>query len=74
MRTNSTEHEHYRDTHRFGVDLWTRFPHADLPEGYEVERVTTHRIVCVRCDRYTIAWAVWDEMPPAEQFLCPNCD
>jgi hypothetical protein len=68
------EREHYRDEHRFGVDTWVRFKHPDVPAGYEVERVTTHQIVCTRCDRYRITWAVWDDMPPAEQFICPNCD
>jgi len=46
--------ETYRESTPFGDDVWREFDHSELPTGFVVEQVTTHRVKCARCRRFTV--------------------
>ncbi len=67
------ERETYKEIGLYGEDRWVEFDHESLPEGWVVERVTTHRVRCARCHAYTISGFL-DEKFVSRQIAEHICD
>lgn len=69
------ERETYRSSTPFGDEVWTEFDHPDCPLGWVVQRVTTLRLQCKRCERFTwYGLQPWTTASDLAKVTCEFCD